>query len=93
MPSASDILKIARSLACAACVLAAASATRADLVPANEFPAVSSVLEQDSQLAAVLDFSFLPRLQLWQRPGPLTWSSRFEVRNEARWSESNLYMV
>ena len=29
----------------------------------------------------------------WQRPAPLTWSSRFNVRWEARWSSEGKYMV
>ncbi len=29
----------------------------------------------------------------WQRPAPVTWSSRFNVRWEARWSNEAKYMV
>ena len=33
------------------------------------------------------------RRPMWQRPAPVTWSSRFNVRWEARWSTENKYMV
>lgn len=29
----------------------------------------------------------------WQRPAPATWSSRFNVRWEARWGSEGKYMV
>ncbi len=70
-----------------------AEAGQAERSAMETVSAVSLSLDGSSRWAATSDFSFLPRLQLWQRPGPVTWSSRFEVRSDARWSERNLYMV
>lgn len=40
------------------------------------------------------EISNMPKARsMWQRPAPMTWSSRFNVRWEARWTETGKYMV
>ncbi len=40
------------------------------------------------------EVSILPKPRpTWQRPAPVTWSSRFNVRWEARWSNEGKYMA
>jgi hypothetical protein len=43
---------------------------------------------------ASLEASMMPaRAKSWQRPAPVTWSSRSNVRWEARWGSDAKYMV
>ena len=56
----------------------------------------SDVSWQAQEPVAVASFeaSLMPKVgPTWQRPAPLTWSSRFNVRWEARWSNEGKYMV
>lgn len=40
------------------------------------------------------EFSVLPKAgPTWQRPAPLTWSSRLNVRLEARWGSDGRYIA
>jgi hypothetical protein len=43
---------------------------------------------------ASFEASAMPKARpTWQRPAPATWSSRFNVRWEARWGSEGKYMV
>jgi hypothetical protein len=54
----------------------------------------TSSVAAGSPAYASLEASLLPaRPKTWQRPAPVTWSSRFNVRWEARWSGEGKYMV
>ena len=42
----------------------------------------------------VAEFSVFPKAgPTWQRPAPLTWSSRLNVRLEARWGSDGRYIA
>ena len=44
--------------------------------------------------AFAAEFSVLPKAgPTWQRPAPLTWSSRLNVRLEARWGADGRYIA
>jgi hypothetical protein len=50
-------------------------------------------IESQPALAS-FEASVMPKARpTWQRPAPATWSSRFNVRWEARWSSEGKYMV
>jgi hypothetical protein len=45
-------------------------------------------------IVSSFEVSILPKPRpTWQRPAPVTWSSRFNVRWEARWSSEGKYMA
>jgi len=45
-------------------------------------------------IVSSFEVSILPKQRpTWQRPAPVTWSSRFNVRWEARWSSEGKYMA
>jgi len=53
-----------------------------------------SSAKEASSTYAWIEASAMPKVgPTWQRAAPVSWSSRFNVRWEARWSSENKYMV
>ena len=64
------------------------------LATASAWTARGTEYAPAGQYVSLIEASIVPKVgPTWQRPSPATWSSRFNVRWEARFTDQGKYMV